>query len=112
MVRQLFDTNYQNGVNGYTGKVSSAQTNAWAVWNVIGFYPANPVGGEYMIGSPLVDAATLQLKDGVKLEIEVINNSSANKYVQSVKFNGLIYKKNYFSHKDLLHGGKITIQMG
>ncbi|HUH17942.1 GH92 family glycosyl hydrolase [Albibacterium sp.] len=112
LVRQLFNANYRDGVNGYADKLSSAQTNAWIVWNAIGLYPANPVGGEYMIGSPLVDAATLQLKDGAKLEIEVINNSAVNKYVQSVKLNGLIYKKSYFSHKDLIHGGKITIQMG
>ncbi len=111
-VRQLFDSIYQDKPDGYLNSLSSAQTNAWAIWNAIGLYPANPVGGDYMIGSPLVDAATLQLKGGAKLEIEVINNSAANKYVQSVKLNGVIYKKSYFSHKDLLNGGKITFQMG
>lgn len=111
-VRQLFDSIYQDKPDGYLNTLSSAQANAWAVWNAIGFYPANPVGGDYIIGSPLVDAATLQLKGGAKLEIEVINNSAANKYVQSVMLNGAIYKKSYFSHKDLLHGGKIIFQMG
>lgn len=111
-VRQLFNSMYQDAPNGYLHGLSSAQTNAWAIWNTIGFYPVNPVGGDFMIGSPLVDAATLQLKGGALLEIEVLNNSVANKYVQSVKLNGLIYKKSYFSYDDLLHGGKIIFQMG
>src|SRR5690606_1739791 len=77
-VRQLFDSIYQDNPDGYLNTLSSAQTNAWAIWNAIGLYPVNPVGGNYMIGSPLVDAAILQLKGGITLEIEVVNNSSAN----------------------------------
>lgn len=111
-VRQLFDSIYQDKPDGYLNTLSSAQANAWAIWNAIGLYPANPVGGDYIIGSPLVNAATLQLKGGAKLEIQVVNNSAANKYIQSVMLNGTIYKKSYFSHKDLLRGGKITFQMG
>jgi putative alpha-1,2-mannosidase len=111
-VRQLFDSIYRDNPDGYLNTLSSAQTNAWAIWNVIGLYPVNPVGGNYMIGSPLVDAVILQLKGGITLEIEVVNNSSANKYVQSIMLNGSPYKKSYFSHSDLLKGGKITFQMG
>ena len=85
---------------------------AWAVWNIVGLYPANPAGGHYMIGSPMVDRARIQLKDNKILDIEVLNNSSANTYVQSVRWNGSNHKKVYFHHKDILAGGKITIQMG
>src|SRR5690606_16527785 len=88
------------------------QMSAWAVWNMIGLYPANPVGGEYVIGSPMVDAITIKLKGNKKLEIEVLNNSHENKYVQSVKWNGVTYKKSYFLHKDIIGGGKIIFNMG
>src|SRR5690606_33886779 len=36
-VRQLFNSMYQDKPDGYNG-LSSAQTNAWAVWNAIGLY--------------------------------------------------------------------------
>jgi putative alpha-1,2-mannosidase len=30
----------------------AGQMSAWAVWSIMGLYPANPVTGEYVFGSP------------------------------------------------------------
>src|SRR5690606_41827655 len=98
--------------SGYAGNEDAGQMSAWAVWNIVGLYPANPVGGEYVIGSPMVDGATFNLADNKKLEIRILNNSPVNRYVQSVQFNGRKYEKSYFMHSNLIQGGEIIFTMG
>jgi len=112
LVRQIVDSMYHDNPDGYVGNEDAGQMSAWAVWNIVGLYPVNPASGEYVIGSPMVDAVTIQLANNKKLEIEVFNNSPKNKYVQSVKWNGVTYKKNFFLHKDIIRGGKIIFNMG
>jgi len=112
LIRTIVDSMYHDRPDGYAGNEDAGQMSAWAVWNIVGLYPANPAGGHYLIGSPMVDRARIQLKDNKVLEIEVLNNSRSNPYVQSVRWNGSTYKRIYFNHKDILAGGKISIQMG
>lgn len=112
LVRQIVDSMYLDQPDGYAGNEDAGQMSAWAVWNIAGLYPANPVGGEYVIGSPMVDGVTFNLANDKKLEIRVLNNSSANKYIQSVQFNGSAHKRSYFMHKDIVKGGEIIFTMG
>jgi len=112
LVRQIVDSMYHDKPDGYAGNEDAGQMSAWAVWNIAGLYPANPAGGEYVIGSPMVDAVTFKLKNNKKFEIEVLNNSPQNKYIQSVKLNGATYKKSYLLHKDVVPGGKMVVNMG
>ncbi|MFB5946204.1 GH92 family glycosyl hydrolase [Albibacterium profundi] len=112
LVRQIVDSMYLDQPDGYAGNEDAGQMSAWAVWNIAGLYPANPVGGEYVIGSPMVDGVTFRLANDKTLEIRVLNNSPANKYVQSVQFNGKAHNKSYFMHKNLIKGGEIIFTMG
>src|SRR5690606_10413502 len=112
LVRQIVDSMYLDQPDGYAGNEDAGQMSAWAVWNIVGLYPANPVGGEYVIGSPMVDGATFNLADNKKLEIRILNNSPVNRYVQSVQFNGRKYEKSYFMHSNLIQGGEIIFTMG
>lgn len=112
LVRQIVDSMYHDQPDGYAGNEDAGQMSAWAVWNIAGLYPANPVGGEYVIGSPMVDGVTINLAGDKELEIRVLNNSPSNKYVQSVQFNGKTHSKSYFMHKDLIQGGEIIFTMG
>lgn len=43
--------------------------------------------GEYAIGSPLYDEATIHLENGKTLTIKANNNSDENVYVQSMTVN-------------------------
>lgn len=112
LVRQIVDSMYLDQPDGYAGNEDAGQMSAWAVWNIAGLYPANPVGGEYVIGSPMVDGVTFQLANDKTLEIRVLRNSPTNKYVQSVQFNGKAHNKSYFMHKNLVKGGEIIFTMG
>ena len=84
---------------------------AWYVLSALGFYQVCPGKAVYTIGRPLVDKATLRLKDGA-FTILVKGNSPKNKYVQSAKINGRdITSTLTFAHADLRSGGTLEIVM-
>ena len=68
--------------------------------------------GVYSFGSPLFDRVIINLENGKQFEMEVINNSKENKYIQSTLFNGEEYKRIYITHKEIMQGGKLVFTMG
>ncbi|MBV9864637.1 MAG: glycoside hydrolase family 92 protein [Abitibacteriaceae bacterium] len=89
---------------------------AWYVFSALGFYPTNPVGGVYVIGSPLVRRATLHLDrahySGRTFTIIADRNSPQNIYIQSATLNGKPWRKSWFTHADLAAGGTLRLRMG
>src|SRR5437660_10900911 len=61
---------------------------AWYIFTALGFYPLDPVSGEYMIGSPLFRKATLDVPNGRRLVVSALASSAANLYIQSAPLNG------------------------
>ena len=60
-IRQVCGTLYNNTNAGMCGNDDCGQMSAWYVFSALGFYPADPCGGVYVLGSPLVDRATIKL---------------------------------------------------
>ena len=112
MVRFITDSMYHDQPDGYAGNEDCGQMSAWAVWSMMGMFPANPANGEYVFGSPVFDAATIQLPGGKKMLIKTINNGKANKYIQSVSLYGKPYNKSYIDHATLVKGGQLVFVMG
>ena len=63
-VRQVMDTLYNDTPAGQCGNVDCGQMAAWYVFSALGFYPVNPASGVYVIGSPVVTKAVLNLDPG------------------------------------------------
>jgi putative alpha-1,2-mannosidase len=59
-----------------------------------------------------MDEATLTLNNGKIFHIILKNNSKQNKYIQSITYNGEVYKKSYILYKDFMVGGEMKIEMG
>lgn len=110
-VREILDSMYHDLPDGYAGNEDAGQMSAWAVWSMIGMYPASPVGGEYVFGSPTIDQATITLPGGGRFQIIAHHNSDKNIYIKSVMLNGKPYKKTYIHHNDLTNGGKLEFFM-
>jgi len=53
----------------------------------------------------------LNLENGKQFIIKAENNSTNNKYIQEVKWNNLIYTKNYINHFDVLKGAILDFYM-
>jgi putative alpha-1,2-mannosidase len=85
---------------------------AWYILSALGFYPVDPASGNYVFGTPLFDRVVVELGDNKQLVIETRRKSPEDKYIQSVTFNGELYKKVWFSHSQITTGAQIVFEMG
>jgi putative alpha-1,2-mannosidase len=114
-VRQVLTTLYDAGEgtgNGYLGDEDNGQMSAWYVFSALGFYPARLGGTEYTIGAPLHPKATLTLENGREFTINAPGVSDTDRYIQSVRLNGVPYTRTYLTHADITAGGTLTFEMG
>ena len=80
--------------------------------SALGIYPMNPVNGEYVFGSPVIDKAEIRLENGKRFTIEAKNNSKQNIYVQSVTLNEKKYNQKFITYDVIMAGGKLVFEMG
>jgi putative alpha-1,2-mannosidase len=66
----------------------------------------------YNIGSPIFKNVKIHLKNSKVFEIEARNASAENKYILSATLNGKPWSKPWFSHEELINGGKLIFEMG
>jgi predicted alpha-1,2-mannosidase len=111
-VRYLLEAMYDNQPDGLAGNEDCGQMSAWYIISALGFYPVDPVSGNYVFGTPLFDRAVVDLGDGKSLVLEAKRQSPEDKYVQSINFNGKPYEKAWFRHADVANGATIVFQMG
>ena len=111
-VRDVMKKLYKATPDGYAGDEDNGQTSAWYVFSALGFYPVAPVMGEYVIGSPLFEEATIHLENGRKFVVKAQNNNSRNIYIQSATFNGKPFDYTFLTHKEVTDGGELVFVMG
>ena len=115
-VRQVMDTLYNDTPAGQCGNVDCGQMAAWYVFSALGFYPVNPDSGVYMIGSPVVTKAVLNLDakkyHGRKFTVIAENNSPKNIYIQSASLNGKPLAQAWLTHEQITSGGTLKLVMG
>ena len=109
---QVMHELYFNAPAGLCGNEDCGQMSAWYVFSAMGFYPVNPVSGEYEIGTPLFPEMRLNLDNGKTFTILAPNVSRENIYIQSVKMNGQPYDKSYITHQQIMDGATIEFVMG
>lgn len=111
-VRQVMRTLYTDLPDGLCGNEDVGQMSAWYILSALGLYQVAPCGGVYILGSPLVEQADLQMGEGRTLSIRTHGNSDRAIYVQRVRLNGKPYPYSYINHADLVAGGTLEFYMG
>lgn len=111
-IREVIDVMYHDQPAGLSGNEDVGQMSAWYILSALGFYQVEPAGGKYIFGSPIVNEASVRVKDGKIFKIIAKNNSAENKYIQSVTLNGKDYDKYYINFKDIEAGGTLEFVMG
>ncbi|VGO18952.1 GH92 family glycosyl hydrolase [Pontiella sulfatireligans] len=111
-VHQIAREFYKPEPAGYIGNEDAGQMSAWYVMSAMGFYPVNPCGGIYVIGSPLLPDFTLPLENGKTFQIKAQGLSDKNIYIQSVKLNGRPLNNMWITHADIMRGGHLEFKMG
>lgn len=112
LIREVMTEMYSDKPDGYSGNEDCGQMSAWYVFSSMGFYPVNPVGGQYIIGSPIFDEVTIHLSNGKDFIVKTNNNNPTNYYIQSAKLNGEKYEYSYFDYETMMKGGVIEFEMG
>lgn len=111
LVREVFDKFYKPVPDGLCGNDDCGQMSAWYIFSALGFYPVNPVSGEYVIGAPQIPQATLHLSDNKTFTIIAKNLSPENKYVKSVKLNDVEIKNQRITYRQIMQGGTLIFEM-
>ena len=111
LIRQIFDTQYRPAPDGLCGNDDCGQMSAWYMFSAMGFYPVNPVSGEYVFGAPQMPKFVLHLQDGKTFTVLAEGLSKEHKYVESITLNGEPYTKNYITHEDIMKGGTLVYKM-
>jgi predicted alpha-1,2-mannosidase len=111
-VRDLLDRQYSTEPDGLSGNEDCGQMSAWYVMSALGFYAVNPASGNYVLGSPLFQKATLDIGQAKPLVVRVERSSPQDKYIQSVKLNGRKLERVWFSHAEIARGGELVFRMG
>jgi predicted alpha-1,2-mannosidase len=104
---------YNNTPAGVPGNDDCGQISTWFVFTALGFYPVNAVTGVYVLGSPIVNRASIR-NEAARTTFTVIaeNNSQVNVFVQSVELSGKELTKSWITHADIVAGGELRFRMG
>jgi putative alpha-1,2-mannosidase len=105
------DRFYQPEICGLGGNDDCGQMSAWYVFTVLGFYPVCPGTDQYVLGAPCIPYAKVTLDNGHVLEVRANGLSARNRYVKSVKLNGIPVNRLYLTHEELLQGGTLEFEM-
>lgn len=109
---QVMHTLYKNTPDGICGNEDCGQMSSWYVFSAMGFYPVDPISGQYEIGSPIFPEVKMYLANGKTFVVRAENVSDENIYIQSVTVNGQPYNKSYITHEMIMQGDTIHFVMG
>ena len=112
LLRKMLNEMYLDQPDGLSGNEDVGQMSAWYILSSVGLYQVDPVGGRFVIGSPLFDKATVNVGSGKTFTVVAKNNSDRNIYVQSARLNGKTLKNSYIEFNDIRHGGTLELVMG
>lgn len=113
--RRLLDKYYTATPAGIPGNDDAGTLSAWAVFNMLGFYPDCPGSPYYTLTSPVFDRVTINLDKRYwakgQLVIETKNNSTENVYIKSISKGSKPSKSYRISHKELTECGKLSFTL-
>ncbi|KAI0597424.1 glycoside hydrolase family 92 protein [Biscogniauxia sp. FL1348] len=123
-VRDVAAASYNATPAGLAGNEDLGQMSAWYVFSALGFYPVNPVGDAYVVGSPFFELVRLRLPAGVATGGEawaagggertlVISAPGAptKPYVAGLRIDGRVVDVPVIRHGELVNARSIEFDM-
>lgn len=109
-INKIVNEFYKPTPDGMLGNDDCGQMSAWYVLSSLGFYPVNPANGEFVIGAPQIEEATIKLANGNTFRMVAHGLSDKNISVSSVSLCGKeITNGIYFT--DIVKGGTLEFRM-
>ena len=110
-VKQVMDEFYTDERDGLSGNEDCGQMSAWGVFSAMGFYPATPASGYYVLGLPRFNQVTLSFDNGKRFTVKAKDLKPQNCYVKSVKLNGKPLQRSYITFDEIWQGGELVFTM-
>lgn len=110
-LHEIMTTLYTNAPDGLCGNEDCGQMSAWYVFSSLGFYPVNPVGGIYELGTPLFAESTIDVGNGKTFTLKADGLSDKARYIKSAKLNGKPLVGTSISHEEIMAGGVLELEM-
>lgn len=111
LVHKICTELYNNSSSGYAGNDDCGEMSSWFVFSSMGFYPVNPVSGEYSIGSPLFDRVAIRLASGRTFEVRVHRKGCHGHRIKAMRLNGKAHLRYVLRHSDIMAGGVLDVYM-
>lgn len=108
---KILDSMYDTTPAGLCGNEDCGQISAWYVWSSLGFYPVNPISGEYLIGSPQFEEVEIKLENGKSFMIKAHGVSEKNIYIKKIFLNKHAWNSPFIRHEDIMNGGILEFEM-
>ncbi|KAI1410292.1 glycoside hydrolase family 92 protein [Hypoxylon sp. FL1857] len=123
-IRDIAWGNYNATSAGLSGNEDLGQMSAWYVFSALGFYPVNPAGDEYVVGTPFFEKVTLRLPAGVATGGELGHADSREKtlvieapgatskpYVKGLSVDGKPIDRPILQHGEIVRATLIKFEM-
>lgn len=111
-VQQILTQLYSPTPDGISGNEDCGQMSAWYVLSAMGFYPVTPGSNQYIIGTPIVETATIRMENGKTFTILAKGVSDTHKYIQRATLKGKPLKRSFLWHQEIMDGGQLVFEMG
>lgn len=110
-VHHVMNTLYDTTPKGICGNEDTGQMSAWYVFSALGFYPMDPVSGQYELGTPSFEKATIHLPSGKDFTVRAEGLTGQNYLVEEVWLDGVKLDRSYITFQELLKGGELVFKM-
>ena len=111
LVRELLKSGYHNAPNGVPGNEDTGTMSTWAIFSMMGFYPACPGDVNFVLTSPTFDKVTIHLDKKFypkgDLVIEADRKNAEAVYIQDVTAGGKKLNGYTISQDELVNAGTI-----
>jgi putative alpha-1,2-mannosidase len=104
LCKRICQTFYTDKKDGIIGNDDCGHMSAWYIWNAMGMYPLDPVGGTFQLACPLYRKLDWTLSNGKIVSIEHKKGKNA-KPIWS--WNGKPITNYEVTRAELLQGGKL-----
>ena len=115
LISELLRSGYHNAPNGVPGNEDTGTMSAWAIFSMMGFYPACPGDPTFVLTSPTFDKVTIHLDERFypkgKLVIEAQHPSADAIYVREVKAGDKKLSGYTITHEQLVNAGTLRYQL-
>ncbi|KAH9812635.1 hypothetical protein Tdes44962_MAKER05762 [Teratosphaeria destructans] len=120
LTRAIAWENYNATSGGLSGNEDLGQMSAWYVFSALGFYPVNPAGVEYIVGSPFFEKVTIRWPRGVstggmggeeRTLVITAPGAVSSPFVKGLKVDGREVQRAVLTHWDIVGAESIEFEM-